>query len=792
MNNYNLILDCIDDINDSVVTTESNVITSLMNSYYKQYELFTECEYLGKDPYKIYQEASIMDEVKERSSKDKNKLITFLKFVPRLIITIIKKIKNKLFGKKDKSNSVTSTDNSSGKESINANNSSNLFNKETIEKTRKAVSKSKTGKIVLGGGVTVVALATGGLLISKAINKKGKKKNNGKSKDVKLEITKDNKIKCNFNIKNIKGLSEKLVRLFKRNTNKINDGKTLTKQEVDQFEECVDDLKKELDNKNDNTDSVVDNSDLIINDEVVKVLEDNSMDKAIEIMSKYINGSDGETNNILIDQTMDRFINSLPEAISLLDNSVDIFIETCEMFKSQMHIQFNDNDSSRQKSGDGKKKNATSDDHEDAAMIKDNCEKLTKFYDNALKRLKDIEDVLSKFPDTDSGKLRQHFEQMLKKLSRENEKFNTKESLLMLDGTFNMLNDVLGEPIRDSYLDAISREKANKPLPENIYKLLAYLKNIGCVDVYMDDVMEIERVGQLIYLDGPRIPTNIKRQEDCAEINMLPMKLDLEKIGLSHLYTPEHSLDLKLIVKGLGSRFEFSDGDDKKQSKGENPSGPGKRKISGIKQPSPSKSNKIVNNEAVVDGIKSMAKYINGISDYEVGEELINVGDDKLKVPVIEQPESSPLFMWLPKSSINSIIDAFNKVIKNVILNESKAIDFDKEVLEPINSVIDKYIHKSIKETDYHSKHIKNYLMHFGYVPLSVNVGDDYNQDIAKYFERSVPEATDDESKKGKIAKIELTPFKWDNDAIPGIEQYFGQRAKSEHILKGVCHYYKK
>lgn len=791
MNNYNLILDCIDDINDSVVTTESNVITSLMNSYYKQYELFTECEYLGKDPYKIYQEASIMDEVKERSSKDKNKLITFLKFVPRLIITIIKKIKNKLFGKKDKSNSATSTDNSSGKESINANNSSNLFNKETIEKTRKAVSKSKTGKIVLGG-VTVVALATGGLLISKAINKKGKKKNNGKSKDVKLEITKDNKIKCNFNIKNIKGLSEKLVRLFKRNTNKINDGKVPDKKDVNEFRECVDKLKNEL-KGNDDPEAVVEIGDLIINNDVVGILEDNGINEAINNISERVESIGDDQNATVTDQSIEQIINLLPEAMNVLNESVDIITETHELVNNSS--KFNDNNSPGQNSGDGKR-NAGSDGHTYDDMIKDNCEKLTKFYNNALKHLKDIEDVLSKLPDTDdSGKLRQHFEQMLKKLSRENEKFNTKESLLMLDGTFNMLNDVLGEPIRDSYLDAISREKANKPLPENIYKLLAYLKNIGCVDVYMDDVMEIERVGRLIYLEGPRIPTNIKRQEDCAEINMLPMKLDLEKIGLSHLYTPEHSLDLKLIVKGLGSRFEFSDG-----GKGMKQSNDKTRKtIAGVKtsktvskqQPSPSKSNKIVNNEAVVDGIKNMAQHING-GNY-VDEELINVGDDKLKVPVIKPSEISHLSLWLPnKSSIKSVIDAFNKVIKNVILNESKAIDFDKEVLEPLNSVIDKYIHKSIKETDHRSKNIKAHLMHLGYVPLSVNVGDDYNQEIAKYFERAVPETTDDESKKGKIAKIELTPFKWDNDAIPGIEQYFGQRAKSEHILKGVCHYYKK
>ena len=244
MNNYNLILDYIDEINDSVVTTESNVIKSLMNSYYKQYELFTECEYLGKDPYKIYQEASIMDEVKEQSKNDKNKLITFLKFIPRLIITIIKKIKNKLFGKKDKKNTTTVSDSSSNKGSVNAGNGSNLFNKDMIEKTRKAVSNSKNGKIVLGGGVTVAVLAAGGLVISKVIKKKGKGKKSGKSKDVKIEITKDNKIKCNFNIKKIKGLQEKLVRLFKRNVDKVNDRKTLTQQDVKQFADCSADLKK--------------------------------------------------------------------------------------------------------------------------------------------------------------------------------------------------------------------------------------------------------------------------------------------------------------------------------------------------------------------------------------------------------------------------------------------------------------------------------------------------------------------------------------------------------------------
>lgn len=297
MNNYNIILECIDEINDSVVTTESNVIKSLMNSYYKQYELFTECEYLGKDPYKIYQEASIMDEVKEKSSKDKNKLISIVKLVPRLIIALINKIKNKLF---KKGNNITNVD------------------KQAIEETRKAVSNSKTGKIVLGGGVIVTALGAGGLVISKVIKNKGKS-----STKVEVEITKDNRVKCDFDIKAIKELVKALVGDMKKVMEQYKDPNVqkVSESMVNNITKNTGKLNDELKKENKNGDKVeVKSGDFNIESIVADL--------------QYVKDNTGTLGIWENDEALVKYIERLPAAVNAVETAINKFADLNSIVRS--------------------------------------------------------------------------------------------------------------------------------------------------------------------------------------------------------------------------------------------------------------------------------------------------------------------------------------------------------------------------------------------------------------------------------------------------------------------------
>lgn len=191
MNNYVSILDCIDEINDVVVATEYSVATAMVHSYLKTNKLFAECYERGKDPCDIYQETSIMDEVKDKAKNDKNGFVTFFKFVPRLIIAIINKIKNKLLNKNKGDISVKAS---------------------TVEKVNKELSKKKTGTMMLAGGLVLAVGATGGILIYK-------KRPNGKSNQkedhgVKVEVTKNAKVKTNVDVeamqKDVIGLMNKM------------------------------------------------------------------------------------------------------------------------------------------------------------------------------------------------------------------------------------------------------------------------------------------------------------------------------------------------------------------------------------------------------------------------------------------------------------------------------------------------------------------------------------------------------------------------------------------------------
>ena len=177
MKNHASILECIDEINDIATDVEYSVTSAMAHSYLKMCKLFTECYQRGGDPYIIYQEESIMDEVKDKAKNDKNGFVTFFKFVPRLIIAIINKIKNKLINKNKGDISVKAS---------------------TVEKVNKKLSKKKTGTMALAGGLVLAVGTAGGILIYK-------KHPNGKSNQkedhgVKVEVTKDAKIKTNVDV----------------------------------------------------------------------------------------------------------------------------------------------------------------------------------------------------------------------------------------------------------------------------------------------------------------------------------------------------------------------------------------------------------------------------------------------------------------------------------------------------------------------------------------------------------------------------------------------------------------
>lgn len=766
MNNYNIILEYIDEINDSVVTTESNVIKSLMNSYYKQYELFTECEYLGKDPYKIYQEASIMDEVKEQSKNDKNKLITFLKFIPRLIITIIKKIKNKLFGKKDKKNTTTVSDSSSNKGSVNAGNGSNLFNKDMIEKTRKAVSNSKTGKIVLGGGVIVTALATGGLVISKVIKKKGKGKKSGKSKDVKIEITKDNKIKCNFNIKKIKALSEKLVRLIKRNTNKINDGKVPSNEDVNQTEEIVVDLKKEITGKNNNPDIIVDNSDLVLEEGIVEELKNIDVNKMIETVSKYNNESDvgDKQNNILNDQTSTRFVEMLAEAIPVVNDSVDTIIETREMLESQQHIQFNDNDNSGQKKADGKRI-TNSNGHTYDDMIKDNCEKLKMFCNSVLIHLKDIEALLPNNVKALKHKINIYMESVEKNGSI----YSNVKTLATLHEINNFISKTLIAPIHDEFDNEKSDDGGDTISKNEVPKVLKYLKHVGYEDMKFDVGTNIDKYET--FFNVTRINTDDETKEGTiAKLYMKPLYLNLSKIGLSHTHQQRDEYDI-IHLRGICDKYECEQ--NRNKGYGEKKSESPKHAGAGGTETKKKKTN-------------SNDQYSNTVLD---GVDFIQLQVDPPQEEGAYEKPPANLEHVLPDESIKGIIATIATVKESI---ESERYDFDNDVLHPLHVALHDYMYKVIptKSGNLDRKQIIRTLENFGYEEYEdAKVGDEFSQNIAKYFEKSTPVPTDDENKKGKIFEIKMKPMVWNNDDI---EQYFGQRAKREYILKGTCSYYKK
>ena len=94
----NTILEYIDDIDESQRSSEVSVIEAMIESFDKSFLIME--NYSGDDnAFEIFQESKkegILDKVKKESKNDDNKFITILKFIPRLVIAIVKAIKQKL------------------------------------------------------------------------------------------------------------------------------------------------------------------------------------------------------------------------------------------------------------------------------------------------------------------------------------------------------------------------------------------------------------------------------------------------------------------------------------------------------------------------------------------------------------------------------------------------------------------------------------------------------------------------------------------------------------------------
>lgn len=91
MDYYKLIND-IDYIKTESIVSEMYVIEALSNNYNKE-SCILEYDSNMNNQYRIVQEGEVLDKVKKESKNDKNKLITIIKFIPRLIKAFIETLK---------------------------------------------------------------------------------------------------------------------------------------------------------------------------------------------------------------------------------------------------------------------------------------------------------------------------------------------------------------------------------------------------------------------------------------------------------------------------------------------------------------------------------------------------------------------------------------------------------------------------------------------------------------------------------------------------------------------------
>lgn len=90
--NYDKLINDIDYIKTESIVSEMHVIEALSNNYSKE-SCILEYDSNMNTQYLIIQEGEVLDKVKKESNNDKNKLITIIKFIPRLIKAFIETLK---------------------------------------------------------------------------------------------------------------------------------------------------------------------------------------------------------------------------------------------------------------------------------------------------------------------------------------------------------------------------------------------------------------------------------------------------------------------------------------------------------------------------------------------------------------------------------------------------------------------------------------------------------------------------------------------------------------------------
>ena len=147
----NEILSAIDNVNEAIDDSSFHVLESMVSLYSKEIDFMDFCS----DDYKtnIVMEGEVMDEVKQKGKKDSNKLITFLLFIPRVIMAtckaLAKAFNNSSLGKKikkigdDMNKAATASEKKARVEEFN----------KAAEGSMKAYYDEKSGKIKFKKGV---------------------------------------------------------------------------------------------------------------------------------------------------------------------------------------------------------------------------------------------------------------------------------------------------------------------------------------------------------------------------------------------------------------------------------------------------------------------------------------------------------------------------------------------------------------------------------------------------------------------------------------------------------------
>lgn len=179
MNNINNIFESINIINETTADSEIAVMESMLVAYDKAYAILENYEGEDLDAFSIFQEGKIMDDVKKAGKNDKNKIITIIKFIPRMIMAFIKQIKSKMIKHETKP-----------------------LSKDEIEKVRNKIANNKKAVVIATGGLVTATI--GGITVLTIAKNRNNKKNDVKKNNTETSSTSTK----NADLDNIKGSVE--------------------------------------------------------------------------------------------------------------------------------------------------------------------------------------------------------------------------------------------------------------------------------------------------------------------------------------------------------------------------------------------------------------------------------------------------------------------------------------------------------------------------------------------------------------------------------------------------------